>query len=141
MAPAPPVRALAIAAGTVMVGAALAVAADSQRWWVGVTVLGVVLVVLGATLGAWALLAARRMRVRVLLDDTGFRVEGPGQQRSGSWAEITRVTRAAGRITLHQGEEQRVHLVVPRGGSADLDALAADIAHRMDASRGYSSTG
>jgi hypothetical protein len=48
------------------------------------------------------------------------------------------VTRGRGRITMHRKDGTRVRLVVARGGQADLDALGADIAARLDVNRGYS---
>mgnify|MGYP000966872978 FL=1 len=48
-----------------------------------------------------------------------------------------RVTRGSDRMTLHRKDGTRVQLVVARGAHADLDALGADIARRLDANRGY----
>lgn len=137
MKPRPPVRAFALAALLVVLGAALAVLPDALHWPVALIVLGVVLIVAGLGLLWVAVNAMRTMRVRVVLDDQGFRVEGPGEPRQGSWTDITRVTRSPGRITLHRRDGGQTHLVVPRGGSADLAALGADIVRRLDASRGY----
>lgn len=84
-----------------------------------------------------AINAVRAMQVRVVLDDAGYRVEGPGAPRAGLWADVTRVTRAPGRITIHLRDGSLTHLVVPHGGSADMAAIGADIVRRLDASRGY----
>ncbi len=135
--PRPPVRAFGLAALLVVLGASLAVLADLLGWHVAVTVMGVVAILAGAGLVWLAINAVRAMQVRVVLDDAGYRVEGPGAPRAGLWADVTRVTRAPGRITIHLRDGSLTHLVVPHGGSADMAAIGADIVRRLDASRGY----
>lgn len=84
-----------------------------------------------------AALAARRQQVTIELDADGYRITEPGRLRSGRWAEVTKVTGAPGRITLHHGEDERIQLFVTPERTADLAALSDDIGRRLDRSRGY----
>ena len=89
-------------------------------------------------LAVLAVVAARRQTVTVTFDASGFRVHDPsGREHGGTWAAVNRVTAAPGRITLHEGDERRTHLIVPAGSDADLDAIAAAIGRHLDADRGY----
>jgi Na+/melibiose symporter-like transporter len=133
----PPLRALVLAAGLVLVGIVFLLMADLLDRQFALTALGVVGVVLGLVLFAAAWLLARSMRVEVVLDDDGYRLAGPVSADHGSWSDIGKVTLGASRITLHRKDGSRVQLVVARGGRADLDALGQDIASRLDADRGY----
>ncbi|MFP5416189.1 MAG: hypothetical protein ACLGHZ_04825 [Actinomycetes bacterium] len=136
--PRPAVRAFAIAAVLALLGALVLVADSLWAWGVAAVVLAVLLVVAGVALAGLAVAAAARQRVTVELDDDGFRVlplSGTGHE--GRWSEVTRVTRAAGRLTLHSGDEKRIHLIAPSGSTADLDALGRAIGRRLDADRGY----
>ncbi|MGV8907650.1 MAG: hypothetical protein ACOH1Y_01590 [Propionicimonas sp.] len=133
----PPLRALVLAAGLVLVGIVFLLMADLLDRQPALTALGVVGVVLGLVLFAAAWLLARSMLVEVVLDDGGYRLVGPIHDGQGAWADISKVTLSASRITLHRKDGSRVQLVVARGGRADLDALGRDIASRLDADRGY----
>lgn len=136
--PRPAVRAFAIAAVLALLGA-LVLAGDSLwGWGVVAVVVAVVLVVAAVALVGLAIAAAARQGVTVELDDDGFRVRPlSGTEHSGRWSEVSRVTAAPGRLTLHSGDEKRVHLIAPPGSSADLDALGQAIGRRLDANRGY----
>lgn len=136
--PRPPVRAFALAAVAVLLGAALLVAGSALGWGVVVTVIAVVVMVAGVALALVAIGAARRQAVTVSFDSDGFRVVPPaGETHAGPWTSVTKVTGAPGRLTLHQGDERRTHLIVPAGSDADLDAIAAAIGRHLDADRGY----
>jgi len=136
--PRPAVRAFGLAALLAVAGAALAVGASASGWTVVLTALGVLLLGLGVALLAAALVAAVRQTVTIELDDAGYRVVEPGGGvRTGEWATVTKVTGAPGRLTLHSGEDQRVHLLAPPGAQEALDELAADIGRHLDHQRGF----
>lgn len=101
------------------------------------TVVGLALLVLGLALFIAAWMLARSMSVEVVLDDDGYRVSGAGIAESGGWADVTKVTRGAGRISFHRADDSRVQLVLSRAAHADLDSLGEDIARHLDANRGY----
>ena len=132
--PRPAVRAFGLAAALTLGGAALAVAAAVSAWPAPVQWLGFALIGAGLGLVVVAVWAARRARVTVELDAAGYRVVEPGGVRTGTWAEVSKVTAAPGRLTLHAGPERRVHLIGPPG--PQLDAIAGEIARRLDADRG-----
>ncbi len=134
----PSLRALGLAALLLVVGGVLLMMADLLDRQLALTAIGVGGVVLGLALFVAAWFLARSMRVEVVLDDNGYRLAGPGRPEQGTWAEVGRVTRGERGITLHRKDGTRLQLVVARGGVADLDALGADIAARLDENRGYS---
>lgn len=133
----PQVRALALAAvlmllGVVVVLMAQLIDANPLLLVIGLVVIGFGFALLGGV--AWVTRAAR---VRVVLDEDGYAIEGRGTTETGKWSDVGRVTRGNDRITLHHKDGTRVQLVVARSASADLDALGADIAQHLDADRGY----
>ena len=139
ISPRPAVRAFAIAAVAVLAGAFLLVGSSAWAWGTIGVVAGIVIMVGGVALALAAIVAARRQRVVVTLNAEGFLVVTPqSEPHSGTWASVTRVTAAPGRLTLHQGGERRVHLIAPAGSSADLDALGVAIGRQLDVDRGYS---
>lgn len=133
----PPLRALVLAAGLILVGIVILLMADLLGRQLALTAIGVVGIVLGLGLFVAAWLLARSMLVEIVLDDNGYRLAGAVRADHGRWADIGRVTRAGNRITLYRKDGARVQLVVTRGGRADLDALGKDIAARLDTDRGY----
>lgn len=135
--PSPAIRAFGLAAALALAGAALTVGASAWGWPLAWGVVGLVVIVLALVLVALAWAAARRQQVTVELDDDGYRIAEPGGERAGAWAEVTRMTGAPGRLTLHHGDNERVHLVASPQRAEALDAVAADIAQRLDNSRGY----
>lgn len=132
-----PVRAFALAAVLALVAAGLVVVPLDGVLRTVLVVVAVVLFVLAALVVGLAFAASRRQRVTVNLDEDGYRVDTPAGVRLGTWKDVTRVTTAPGRITLHQGEEERVHLVAPTGQVPQLDAIAQAISKRLDDDRGY----
>ena len=135
--PRPPVRAFAVAALLAAGGAVVAVLPVEGALRVAVIVLGVLLIVAAAALLGAAFAASRRQQVVVELDEAGYRVDSPAGVRTGSWKDVTRVTTAPGRITLHQGADERVHLVAPQGQLPELDAIVKAVSEHLDADRGY----
>ena len=138
MTPRPPVRALALAAVLAIAGAASIVAPVGGVWGTVLVVLGVVLLGFALALGVLAFAAPRRQQVVIRVDDEGYRVDAPGGVRQqGDWAAVTRVTATPGRLTLHRGDHERVHLVSPAGPIQEMDALGEAISRHLDANRGY----
>jgi hypothetical protein len=137
MKPRPPVRAFGMAAALALVGVGFFMAPELFGWHSILRAIGIVFIVLGFAILALAIVAMQRMRVEIVLDDDGYRVIGPFGARTGSWAEVVRVTRATGRIVLYGRDDRRTTIAMPRGGDGDLDALGADIARHLDAHRGY----
>lgn len=133
----PPLRALGLAAVLMLVGLVLVLMAELLDSNVPLLVLGFVVIGLGLVLFGTSVWLARSMRVHVVLDDDGYVIQGRDASEAGKWADVGRVTRGNDRITLYHKDGTRVQLLVTRGGSADLDLLGADIARRLDASRGY----
>ena len=95
------------------------------------------LIVAAAALLGAAFAASRRQQVVVELDEAGYRVDSPAGVRAGTWKDATRVTTAPGRITLHQGADERVHLVAPQGQLPEFDAIVKAVSEHLDADRGY----
>ena len=136
--PRPAIRAFGVAAALAVVGAGLAVAASTLGWHPSVTVFGVVLVLGSLALVVAALRAPMGQAVQVELDDAGYRVTGASGDHAGAWREVTMVTQAPGRLTFHQGSDQRFHIIAPHAAD-QLDAMASDISERLDRARGYRS--
>jgi hypothetical protein len=139
MRPRPPVRAFGIAAILALLGIASFALPYFLDWSESLRVVGLVLLTLGVALAVIGVAAARRQSAAVVLDGHGFRVESPSGSHAGEWADVVKVTRSTGRITLHRRDGSQVAMVVPRGGSGDLNALGRDIASRLNAHRGYAS--
>ncbi len=137
MTPRPPVRALALAAALAIAGAVSIVVPLGGAVGTILVVVGVVLLMGALVLGALAFAVPRRQQVVIRVDDEGYRVDASGGVRQGDWASVTRVTASAGRLTLHRGENERVHLVSPAGPTHEMDALGEAISRHLDANRGY----
>lgn len=139
MKPRPPLRAFGIAAVLAVVGIGFFALEIAMHWHWALQVVGVVFLVLAVALVAVAVAFSRRQHATVELDEDGLRVVSPSGTRSAEWDDIVKVTRAAGRINLFRRDGSQIALVVPRGGSGDLNALGRDIADRLNAHRGYGS--
>lgn len=94
---------------------------------IAVLAMALLLVVLGLVL-------TRRNTIHVDLDESGFRVHGPGLDRRGNWSEVTRVatTPDGSRLVIASGPLARTHIMAPLGGSdPQMKALVEDISGRM----------
>ena len=136
--PRTPMRAFVLAALLSMAGAVLITLSAALGWaqlwmWVSAVVL-----LAGVLLLLTALASMRRLRTYVDLDDTGWEVRAPGGTRRGDWSDVTKVTIAVrgDRLTLHHRDGRRTHIVAP-GPTDEMQAMATDIATRLDANRGY----
>lgn len=139
MRPRPPIRALGIAAVLALLGMGAFALQYFMNWSEALRIVGLVLLALGVALAVTGFTAVRRLSATVSLDEQGFRMDTPTGSQAGEWGEIVKVTRSTGRITLHKRDGSQVAMVVPRGGSGDLDGLGVDIAGRLNANRGYAS--
>ncbi len=133
----PSLRALVLSGVLMLVGLVLVLMAELLDHNIALTVLGLVVVLMGLALFATSWWAARGMRVQVVLDEDGYAMQGRDSAQTGRWGDVRQVTRSHDRVTLYLADGSRVQLVVPRGRVDDLDALGTDIAHRLDAHRGY----
>ncbi|GAA1398907.1 hypothetical protein [Luteococcus peritonei] len=136
--PAPPVRAFVIAAALVLLGALLVALTSGGLG----RALAVLVLLAGVTLAAIAGSSMVRMRTFVDVDAEGYRITGPGTERQGTWEEVTKVTTSANgsHLTLYHGQVGRTHVIAPQGEDEQMTSLVADIAKRLDASRGYGET-
>lgn len=130
-------RAFAVSAVVAAVGAMIAVLPLEGAGRIALIVVGALLIVGAAVLIGLAIGTSRRQRVTIALDEAGYRVDSPAGVRTGTWADVTRVTAAPGRITLHQGDQERVHLVAPDGQLPQFEAITQAISQRLDDDRGY----
>lgn len=135
----PPVRALAIGAGAVVVGAVLLVLWGSLELPVVLAWLAGLLLVLGLALTVAALVLTARLRTEVRLDETAITVSGRGQERSVTWPEVTKVSLAHPRLSLQTGGSSTgLVLVNPRGPDDPVfGALVERVRQRLDGDRGY----
>ncbi|MFT4215808.1 MAG: hypothetical protein QM619_01290 [Micropruina sp.] len=132
-----PLRAVALAAVLAIVGAVLIVLTSALDLLAALAVVGWLLLAGAVALLVVAAMSWRRMRVVVEFTDGGYRINGPESHEEGSWADVTKVTQAPTSLTIHHGPDRRVRLVSPRGVTAEMVHLTADLAKRLDASRGY----
>lgn len=136
--PDPPVRSLAIAGATVLAGAVLLVWSTDAGWPVGVTVLGVVAMVLGAVLAVAALLVHRRLSTTLTLGAEAYTIRRSGVTDTHRWADVAEVGRDPGGLVFRTRAGGRHLLVIPSGRrSAELDDISAEVAARLDDDRGY----
>lgn len=135
----PPVRPLAIAAVTVVVGAVLLVLRQALELPVAVAVLAGLLLVLGIALVLAALLLTTRLRTEVTLSSDAIHVLRHKQERSVSWREVTEVSLTHPRLSLLTAERSGGLVVVnPRQASDPVfSALVDQVRRRLDADRGY----
>jgi hypothetical protein len=136
----PPVRPLAIAAGTVVVGAVLLVLRQALELPVAVAVLAGLLVVLGVALVLAGLLLTARLRTEVTLYPNAIHVRRRGEERSVSWRDVTEVSLTHPRLSLLTEDRSGGLVVVnPRQASDPVFAdLVDQVRRRLDADRGYS---
>jgi hypothetical protein len=135
----PPVRPLAIAAGTVVVGAVLLVLWRALTLPVAAAVLAGLLLVLGLALALAALLLTARLRTEVSLGPDAVSVLRRRQERSVSWREVTEVSLTHPRLALMTDDRGGGLVVVnPRQPSDPVFAELVDqVRRRLDADRGY----
>lgn len=138
--PQPPMRAFLLAASLAVLGVLLVVVCAATHANGVLMTLAVLLVVVGVVLVGAGMVSMQRLRSFVDLTDEGWTVRTPGRSRSGTWAEVTKVTSSmeGAHLTLYLGRIERTHILAPGNIASDeMNALAADIATRLDRNRGY----
>jgi hypothetical protein len=136
----PPVRALAIAALTALVGAGLMVASRVFDLGPVVLVVGLVGVGLAVALAVAALILVAWARVDLVMDPDAITVRRAAQERRVPWADIDSVTLTGPRLILVRKTGAGVVVVNPRTPTdPTFTALLSAIQHRLDADRGYRS--
>ena len=138
LTPPPPVRALAIAAVTALVGAGLMVAWQVLDLGPVVLVVGSVGLGLAVALAVAALVLGARARSELVMEPEAITVRRAGQVRRVPWADIDTVTLTGPQLTLVRKTGASVVVVNPRTSSdPTFKALLGAIQQRLDADRGY----
>jgi uncharacterized membrane protein len=138
LTPPPPVRALAIAAVTALVGAALMVVSQVLDLGPVVLVVGLVGLVLAVILAVAALALGVRARAQLVLEAEAVTVRRSGQQSRVPWSDIDTVTLTGPRLTLVRKSGADVVVVNPRTpADPTFAALLAALQRRLDTDRGY----
>ena len=134
----PPVRALAIAAVTALVGAGLMVASRGLDLGPVVLVVGLVGLGLAVALAVAAFVLGARVRADLVMGPEAITVRRNGDVRRVPWADIDSVTLSGARLTLVRKTGAGVVVVNPRTPTdPTFTALISAIQHRLDADRGY----
>ena len=134
----PPVRALAIAAVTALVGAGLMVASRMLDLGTVVLVVGLVGLGLAVALALTALVLVARSRAELVMEPEAITVRRTGQVQRLPWAEIDTVTLTGPRLALVRKAGTDVVVINPRTPTdPTFVALLAAISRRLDADRGY----
>jgi hypothetical protein len=134
----PPVRALAIAAVTALVGAGLMVASRMLDLGSVVLVVGLVGLALAVALTVAAFVLGARARADLVMEREAITVRRNGEVRRVPWADIDTVTLTGARLTLVRKTGAGVVVVNPRTPTdPTFTALLSAIQHRLDADRGY----
>ena len=136
----PPVRALAIAAVTTLLGAVLMVLAQARDLSMVLLIIGSALLVFGLTLGLLAIMLVARLRSTVVLDGDGATVVRGSRRQSLTWSAIDHVDLDGPRLSMiSKGEDGPDLVVINPRTPADQTflALVAAVQKRLDADRGY----
>lgn len=139
IAPRVPIRAFLIAAVASIVGAVLMVFALINAWHVAVLVVAIVIVLAGLGLLVVALLAQKASAAELTLDEDGYTLTSRAGEQSGTWAEVTRITRAksGGQVSIHEGDEKRTVLQFHSIERARIAEILDEMSVRLDAANGY----
>ena len=134
----PAVRTVAGAALLSLLGIGVMLAAGAFNWGSVALTVGVVIAIGGIGVLLLAQEAARKAGVIAMLDNDGF-VLTSAQTRFGlPWAEVRKVTMAGNQLTIRDAHGKDASIVAPPGARPEeLDRLAAAMAAKLDANRGY----
>ncbi|SDB80894.1 hypothetical protein GA0111570_103161 [Raineyella antarctica] len=129
-----PVRAFGNAAVLLVVGGILVALASGLQWHVAVTIIGLVVLLLGAVLLTLALLVTFRGRARITITDGGYELNALGRTASRKWTDVTRATMTENELRLYVRDDEehpdRVPLLDP-ARHRELDRLADEVTERM----------
>jgi hypothetical protein len=135
----PPVRSLAISAGTAVIAAGMVVlgsALDLSH----VIVAGVVLMIFAVALAVVAIALTVRLRTTLILDPKSITIINGRRRRVVGWSTIDIVRRQGPRLLLitKPASGSDVTVVNPRAETdARFSELIVEIQQRLDADRGY----
>jgi hypothetical protein len=133
--PAPPLRSYFVAVILSTLGAAMVVGSGlGKNPWL--LVFGALVLADGLVLVLTTTVSARRARVAVDLDQSGYVVHSHEGDVHGTWDHVTRVTRSADgtELVFHEGDERRLVLI-----GREVTSLESDVARYLDKNRGYGS--
>jgi hypothetical protein len=135
----PPVRALAIAAGSEVLGALLLVGWQALDLPLVAAVVGALLLAFGTLLVAAALVLSGRLRTLVELTPDTLEVTRAGRSRSVPWAEVQEITLQHPRLQVRtEDPADGVLITNPRGADdARFASLLDALRQRLDSDRGY----
>lgn len=134
----PPVRALAIAAVTALVGAGLILTSRVLDLGALVLLIGLVGLGLAVALAVAALVLTARARAELVMETEAIAVLRGGQVQRVPWAEIDTVTLTGPRLALVRKAGADVVVLNPRTPTdPTFTALLTAISRRLDADRGY----
>jgi hypothetical protein len=136
----PPVRSLAISAGTAVVAAVMIVLGSALDLSQVVAAAGVGLLIFAVVLALAALVLTARLRTTLVLDPESITIIKGRRRRIVSWSMIDTVKRQGPRLLLITKAEDGTDASVLNPGpatEATFDALIAEIKRRLDADRGY----
>ncbi len=135
----PPLRALAIAAVTEVLGALLLVGWQALDLPLVAGVLGALLLAAGTALLGAAVILTRRLRTTVELSDDAVRVTRTGRTRSLRWEAVREVTLLHPQLRVIAADPaDEVVITNPRGPrDPRFAALLEALRQRLDAGRGY----
>jgi hypothetical protein len=140
LAASPPVRSLAISAGTAVVAAVMIVLGSALDLSQVVAAAGVGLLIFAVVLALAALVLTARLRTTLVLDPESITIIKGRRRRIVSWSMIDTVKRQGPRLLLITKAEDGTDASVLNPGpatEATFDALIAEIKRRLDADRGY----
>jgi hypothetical protein len=141
LAPAPPIRSLAISAVVAVISVALIVIGGALQLPQVVTIVGVGLMTLAVVLALVALLLTVRLRTILILNPQSITIIKGRRGRVIPWSEIDRVRMQGAQLLLlitkpEDGPDATV--IYPRATTdATFSALITEIQKRLDADRGY----
>jgi hypothetical protein len=136
----PPVRSLAISAGTAVVAAAMIVLGSALDLPQAIVIAGVGLMIFAVMLAVAALVLTVRLRTTLVLDPQSITIIKRRQRQVVPWSMIDVVRRQGSRLLLITKPEGGADVTVlnPRAETdATFSALMAEIQKRLNADHGY----
>src|SRR5215207_2950741 len=136
----PPVRSLAISAGSALIAAAMIVLGSALDLPQAVIIAGVTLMIFAVALAVVAAALTVRLRTTLILDPKSITIINGRRRRVVGWSSIEIVRRQGPRLLLitKPGSGPDLTVVNPRAGNDVMfSALITEIQKRLNADRGY----
>ena len=125
-----------------MVGMAILGLTVLFQWDTAVATVGMAVAGVGIGLVLITQEAARKASVMARLDDAGFALVSSRTRFGLAWSDVKKVSMAGNQLIIRDARRQEVKVVAPPGSRPEeLESLAAAMAARLDASRGYRTGG